>query len=161
MKTLTEVLSVQMQLLEELLALLKRETQELADIHLDAMAEVNERKEELAKRIEAHTAPLRRAIEATVVQAGLPAGGSLGELAALLKQKGNTEIPRLHRELNNQADLVRQTAAMNREIAERFAATVSTSLSLLTRVINQSTIYGASGGYQKRPSGAVLINREA
>ncbi len=80
---------------------------------------------------------------------------------AAYKQKGKKDVSRLHEELNRVAGRIRQLISINREIAERFAASVTSSLELLTRVINQSNIYGASGGYQQRPAGAVMINREA
>jgi hypothetical protein len=111
--------------------------------------------------MEEHTVPLRQAMEEAAVSLALPRDCSLGELSALLEKKGNKEIPLLHGTLNKLAKQVRMTATMNREIADRFVATVSTSLNFLTRIINQSAVYGASGGYQQRPAGAVMINREA
>lgn len=160
-RILADTLFLQMGLLGELLALLERETGELTGIHLDAMAEINGHKEDVAARIETHTAQLRQVIGEALVGAGLPPGATLGDLAALLKKQGNTEIPHLHRELNMLAERVRQAAAVNREIAERFAATVNQSLGFLAGILNQSNVYGASGGYQQRPAGAVMINMEA
>lgn len=161
MHTLTAALEAQLHLLEEFLSLLNRETRELSDIHLDAMAEINSRKEDIAARIETHSALLRKEINEAAVREGLTAKATLGELAGICKQKGNRDISRLHQELNRVAERVRQAISINREIAERFAASVAGSLELLTRVINQSSIYGASGGYQQRPAGSVMINREA
>ncbi|MBI2354721.1 MAG: flagellar export chaperone FlgN [Deltaproteobacteria bacterium] len=160
-KILTETLSEQQKLLEELLALLVRETGELTGLHIDAMAEINGLKEDVAARIEAHTTQLRQVIGEALAGAGLPPGATLGDLAALMKKQGDTGIPRLHVELNMLAERVRQAAAMNREIAERFAATVNQSLGFLARILNQSNLYGVSGGYQQRPAGAVMINMEA
>ena len=161
MITLTNALSSQLQMFEELLAILTRETEELSEINLKAMSEINGQKEEVTSRIEAHTAPLRRAIGEMASSQGLTADASLGDLVAKLKKKGNKEIPRLHQDLFKIVAKIRQTADLNREIAERFVSTVNTSLNFLTRIINQSNIYGASGGYQRRPAGAVMINREA
>lgn len=161
LKKLGGLLSGQLVLLQELLTLLERETGELGDIRLEAMMEINRRKEELSERIEAQASQLRGAIAESVATEGLPAGTSLGALADKLKQKGNREIPQLHGELNRVVERIRQALAINREIAERFANSVSTSLGLLTRLINQSSMYGASGGYQQRSTGAVMINREA
>ncbi len=157
-KTLSEILSIQLQLLEELLSLLERETRELGDMNLDAMAEVNRMREELTERIEAHTGLLRQAISAEALDLGLASDATLGAVVAKTTQK---EIPRLYRELNAVARRVQDLAAMNREIAERFAATATSTLNFLTRLINQSNVYGASGGYQQRTSGAVMINKEA
>jgi hypothetical protein len=148
-------------MLEELLALLQRETGELTAIHLEAMAEINVQKESMAAGIEAHSAVLQKAMEEAAIRAGLSSKTTLGELAASCKQKGNNNVSRLHHELNRVAGLIREAINTNREIAERFAESVTSSLELLTRVINQSTTYGAYGGYQQRPAGAVMINREA
>jgi flagellar biosynthesis/type III secretory pathway chaperone len=161
MTTLESVLAEQLRLFEALLAVLNQETSELAEIHLDAMSEINCRKEELTSCIDAHTIPLRKAIGAAVSREGLPAGATLRELAARSKAKGNREISRLHEELNNVSARIQQVAAVNRDIAERFASSVTTSLTLLTRLINQSNTYGASGGYQQQLVGSVMVNREA
>jgi flagellar biosynthesis/type III secretory pathway chaperone len=158
---LTDTLSTQLGLLEELHTLLEQETNELAEINLDAMAEVNRLKEDISARIEEHTVHFLQVVEEAAVSLMLPKDCALGELAATFAKQGNKEIPALHKKLNKVAQQVRQTATMNREIADRFVATVNTSLNFLTRIINQSSVYGASGGYQQRPSGAVIINREA
>jgi flagellar biosynthesis/type III secretory pathway chaperone len=161
MHTLTAALESQLRLLEEFLSLLNRETRELSDIHLDAMAEINGLKEDIAARIETHSALLRKEIKEAAAREGLASKATLGELAGICKQKGNRDVSRLHQELNRVAERIRQAISINREIAERFSASVAGSLELLTRVINQSSIYGASGGYQQRPAGSVMINREA
>lgn len=160
-KKLSEALSVQQKDLEELLNLLERESRDLADVNIEAMVEINTKKEEVGARIQIHTATLRQLIGETAVDLGLSAASTLGELAARLKQQGNKEIPLQHEKLNKVAEQVQQVAAMNQEIAERFAATLNQSLNFLTRVLSQSTVYGASGGYQQRPTGAVMINMEA
>jgi flagellar biosynthesis/type III secretory pathway chaperone len=160
-KTLTSVLAKQLLLLEALLALLMQETDELAEIHLDAIAKINRQKEELTTEIDSYATPLRQAIEKAVSFEGLPANATLGELAARFKTKGNREIPRLHEKLNKSVAQIQQVATVNRDIAERFAASVTTSLTLLTRLINQSNTYGASGVYQQPTAGSVMINREA
>lgn len=158
---LITALQAQLQLLEEFYSLLSRETGELTAIHLEAMAEINSQKESVAARIETHSAVLRKEIAEAASREGLSATATLGDLAALYKQRGAKDVARLHGELNRVAEQIRQTIGINREIAERFAASVTGSLELLTRIINQTSTYGASGGYQQRPTGAVMINREA
>ncbi len=161
-RRLNDTLSTQVALLEELFALLERETPELAGISLDAMTEINDLKEGVVARIDEHTAPLRQAIAEAAVSLELPPDASLGDVAGLLGKQGDEEIPRLHQELNRLAEKIQQTAMLNRDIAERFVATVSNSLNFLAQILNQSTVYGASGGYQRRQqTGAVMINREA
>lgn len=159
--TLLSALETQLQLLEEFFTLLSRETGELADIHLTAMAEINDQKEKTAARIETHSVVLRKEIEEAAAREGLSSKATLGELAKIYMQKGVKDVSRLHVELNRAADCIRQTININREIAERFAASVASSLELLTRIIKQSNTYGASGGYQQSPASSVMINREA
>jgi flagellar biosynthesis/type III secretory pathway chaperone len=159
--TLIAVLETELNLLEEFYNLLIRETRELSDIHLDAMAEINGLKESIAVKIEAHSSVIRKEIEETARLEGLSSNATLGELADASKRKGKKNLSRLHEDLNRVAARIKQAISINSEIAERFAASVTSSLGLLTRVINQSNTYGASGGYQQRPSSAVLINREA
>lgn len=160
-QALIAALEKQLKLLEEFLSLLRRETRELSDIRIDAMAEINGLKEDNAARIETHSALLRKEIEEEASREGLSPKATLGELADVCKQKGTKDVSMLHEDLGRIADHIRQAISVNKEIAERFAASVTTSLGLLTRVINQSNTYGASGGYQQRPAGAVLVNREA
>lgn len=70
-------------------------------------------------------------------------------------------MARFHAELNATADQIKELLNLNRDIAARFAASVGNTLDFLTRIINQTSTYGSSGSYQQRPSGAMLINREA
>lgn len=160
-KKLTTALSDQLKLLEELLALLEQETSSLAEINLDAMAGINGLKEGVVARIEEHTTPLRETLAEVAAGLGLPPHATLGEISVVLANQGNGEIRGLHQELNRVAARVRQVASVNRDIAERFVSTVSSSLNFLVRILNQSSVYGASGGYQPRQSGAVMVNRKA
>lgn len=161
MKTLIIALDQQMKLLQELHSLLKRETNELSDIHVDAMAEINIQKDDLSARIAAHAATLLDAVQEVCSREGLSSKGTLGDLATKLNQRGNRDIARFHAELNTTADQIKELLVLNGEIAERFAASLGSSLDFITRIINQTSTYGASGSYQQRPANAVLINREA
>lgn len=156
--TLKDILATQLQLLEELHTLLERETRELGDMKLAAMAEVNRMKEDLTERIEAHAGPLRQAIATAARDMGLGPDATLGDVVAKAPQK---DVQQLYHDLNRAARQVREQAAVNQDIAERFVATASNTLGLLTRLINQSNTYGSSGGYQQRTAGSVMINREA
>jgi len=160
-KRLITVLETQLKLLEEFHTLLSRETGELIDINLDAMNEINSRKESMAADIETNSTQLGNLIDETASAEGFPPKTTLRELAKLYNLRGNMEITRLHEELARVADHVREAISINYEIAGRFAASISSSLDLLSRVINRSNTYGASGGYQQRSTGAVMINREA
>ena len=125
--TLKNALEEQLHLLEEFNNLLNRETRELAEIHLEAMAEINKQKESIAARIETHSAVLRKEIEEAAAREGLSVICSLGELAGTYMRKGMKDVSRLHMELNRVADSIRKNIDINREIAERFAASVTGS----------------------------------
>lgn len=161
LKKLAEEILVQSKYFKELASCLERETGELSNVNLVAMTELNKDKEEIAARIESHTEPLKKAMLDVIRREGLDVETTLGGLSAVLKKKGNLEIPRLYGELKQLTDRNRQLLALNKEIAEKFAESVGSTIELLTRVVNQSNFYGSSGGYQQRPTGSVLINREA
>lgn len=153
--------TTQITLLDELLALLERETAELSDVNISAMTQTNLAKEELLKKVAAQALVLQQAISDMAMGEGFSSGASLGVIAEHLANKGVTELLREQRRLKKTAEKVRQVAAMNHGIAERFSSTIATSLKLVTRIINQSTMYGATGEFQKGQAGAVMINREA
>lgn len=152
------VLSTQLVLLKELLTLLEQETIELTSINITSMETLNQRKAETTVNIEAQSAVLRQSLAEYAAAHGLSPEITLGTVITMLAGK---DILQLHTELKSVAQRVQDVAALNLEIAERFAETASTSLNLLTRLINQSSLYGTSGGYQTRPTGSIMINREA
>ena len=156
-----EEITVQTELLNQLLQVLERETAEMGDVNIDAMNLSNQTKEELTARIAEHTPCLQKAISAQAVREGLPGSASLGTVATHIAKKGNRELLAKQKQIHRTAERVQQVAALNREIAERFASSITTSLTLITRLVNQSNVYGASGGYQQQSAGAVMINREA
>lgn len=160
-RNLVSALLIQQELLQELLLLGERETPALSDIRLEDMAEINSSKSDIFQRMESHAGPLREAISTTARGLGLSPDASLGSVAGELARKGDRDVLRLHEKLNDVAVKVRQTLEINREVAERFAASVRSSLELLTRLVNQSNVYGATGSYQQRQVGSVMINREA
>lgn len=161
LKKLLETLAIESELLDDLLALLERETVELGNIDINAMAVSNQAKEELINKITEHAPSLQQAVSACAVREGLAGTTALGALAEHLAKRGSGELLSKQRQVSKTADRIKQAAALNQEIAERFAAMATTSLGLITRLINQSNVYGASGGYQQRPAAAVMINREA
>jgi len=149
-------------LLDELLALLERETGELGNVNVAAMTQTNLAKEELFRKISERSTSLQQNLAALAAKQGLPSETSLGAIAECFAKKGQEELHEKLNRLKKTADRIKQVATMNREIAERFASTISSSLNLISRVINQSnSVYGSSGGFQQRPAGAVMINKEA
>lgn len=159
-KVIDEV-AAQTGVLNELLQVLERETAEMGDVNISAMNISNKTKEELIAKIVAHSPCLQRAISALAVREGLPESTTLAALAEFFAKRGNRELLVKQQQIHVTAERVKQVAALNFEIAERFVLSVTTSLDLITRLINQSNFYGASGGYQQRSAGAVMINREA
>jgi len=161
LKKMLEEITVQTELLNQLLQVLERETAEMGDVNINAMNLSNQAKEELTTKIKEHTPSLQQAISAQAVREGLPGSTSLGAVATHIAKRGNRELLTKQEQIRGTAERIQQVAALNREIAERFASSITTSLSLITRLVNQSNVYGASGGYQQRPVDAVMVNREA
>lgn len=161
LNTLIDEITVHAGLLNELLQVFERETAEMGAVDIAAMNVSNQAKEELMARIAGHSPRLKQAISVLAAREGLSASASLGELAEHVAQKGNRKLLAKQQEIHGIAERIQQVAALNREIAERFSDSVTSSLGLITRLISQSNMYGASGGYQQRPAGAVMINREA
>lgn len=160
-KKLIDELTVHTGLLNELLQILERETAEMGDVNIVAMNQSNLAKEEVMPRIGGHAQLLQQAISVLAVREGLPDSTTLGALADHMAKKGNRELLVKQQLIKSTAERVRQVSVLNCEIAERFASSVTTSLNLIARLINQSNVYGSSGGYQVRSAGAVMINREA
>jgi flagellar biosynthesis/type III secretory pathway chaperone len=161
LKKLIEEIDVQTELLIELLMLFERETAEMANINIVAMNLSNQIKEKLIGKIAECSPHIQRAISQLALREGLPESASLVKLAEHFAKRGNRELLKKQQQIHKTAERVQQVAELNRDIAEQFASTVTTSLGLITRLVNQSNVYGASGGYQQRPTGAVMINREA
>lgn len=160
-KRLLDAVNVQSGLLDQLLAALERETSEMGDININGMSVSNQVKEELIKKIAEQAPIMQQALSGLAVHHGLASTTSLKGIAEHLAKNGNGELLLKQHHLAKSADRIQQVAALNREIADRFSSTIATSLNLITRLINQSNVYGATGGYQKHQAGAVMINREA
>ena len=161
LKDLIEAVDVQNSQFSELRIVLERETSQLTSIDTVAMSESDRAKEELINRISKSSSLLQKAVTETAVHEGLPADSSLGAIAKHFAALGSWALLGKQEELLGTVTRVRQLSEINREIAECFASSVASSLALITSLINQSSVYGATGSYQRRPSGAVLINREA
>jgi len=155
---LLEIVSVQLRLLEELYRVLERETDELGNISLEAMARTNQEKEKLMGSIEANAEAFCQTMAAAGADAGLAPGATLAEVAAGSRQK---DLTKLYQELLAAVQRVQRRAATNHRIAVNFTTTTGSTLNFLARLMNQSSMYGASGGYQQGTSGAVMINRKA
>lgn len=161
LKKLMEMLNLHDRLQNELLQVLERETAEMGDINISAMIASNQSKEILIGRIAEHSPALQLAIKELAAREGLTGTVSLGKLAENIAKRGNRELLIKQQQICGLAKRIQEVATMNGEIAERFVTSATTSLNLITRLVNQSNVYGASGGYMQRSAGAVMINREA
>jgi flagellar biosynthesis/type III secretory pathway chaperone len=155
---LKDILTTQMKLMGELLALLERETSVLLSVNLDAMSEINAKKESMTIRINEHTVPLRQTIEEVASNSGLPLNSSLVDVVSRLGRNGYQEVPRLYQDLNSLANQVRHVMALNIDIAERSVLMIKSALFILAQILNQSTTYDASGSYYKWQVDAIIIN---
>ena len=161
LKKLLDAIAALTALMQTLLAVLERETTEMGVVNIDAMADSNREKEDLIEKIAAQEQLMKQAITGLIHREGLPADTSFGTLATSLAQRGDRELFNKRLELKSSAHKIQQVAVLNREIAEKFSSTVATTLTLITRLANQSNVYGSSGGYQQPRNGAVMINMEA
>lgn len=161
LKKMMTAVTAQAALLDELLELLGRETTELSAVNIAAMTQTNQAKEALLKKISENAQVMQQAIADMATGEGLAPDSPFGVVAEHLSKKGLTEPLIWQARLKSTAEKIRQVATMNHGIAERFSSTIATSLNLVTRIINQSNVYGATGGYKKGTTGAVMINREA
>jgi flagellar biosynthesis/type III secretory pathway chaperone len=153
-----ELLSFQLLLLEKIEIVMEQETEALSNINLDKLPDINLQKADLSAEIEQTIVNLRHLMSEQATKAGLSPAATLGAIAEAIDLP---EITALHKSLNTAAGKVRDTAAMNLEIAEHFAETAGSTLNVLTGLINQTSVYGSSGSYQQRSTGSMMINREA
>ena len=161
LKKTVEIVTIFSGLLNELLAVLERETVEMGALNVTAMGASNQEKEALIKKISDHELILKRAVSALALREGLAPAASLGSVAEFMAKRGRKELLEKRLQVKSAADKIQHVAALNREIAEKFSTTVATTLTLITRLTNQSNVYGSSGGYQQPRKGAVMINMEA
>lgn len=161
LKKLLDEIATHTSLLKELLRVLQQETVQMGNIDISAMGLSNQTKEELTARIAEQSPRLLDAVSALFDREGLSGKATLGALAGYLSKKGNRELLDRQQEMLLIIENIQRVAALNQEISERFASSVTSTLGLITRLINQSNVYGATGGYQLNSAGAVMINREA
>ncbi|OGT97438.1 MAG: hypothetical protein A2079_05615 [Geobacteraceae bacterium GWC2_48_7] len=157
-KKFADLLSFQLMLLEKIEIVMEHETEALSNINLDKLPDINLQKEDLSAEIEQTIINLRQLMTEQATKAGISPAATLGAIAEAIDLP---EITALHKSLNTAAERVRDTATINREIAEHFAETAGSTLNILTGLINQTSVYGASGSYQQRTTGSMMINREA
>lgn len=160
LRQLLEETSAQSALLKELLQVFEQETVEMAAVNISAMNISNKAKEELIARIDSNSRALERTISEFALREGLDKSSTLKAVAEHAAKRGNSQLLAIQQQLGLTADQIKQVATLNHEIAERFTESVTSSLNLITRLINQSNVYGSSGSYQPRATGAVMINRE-
>lgn len=161
LNNLIDAIIIQENLLNELLTVLEHETTQLSDVDTAAMAMSDRAKEDLIAKIAQSSKVLQKSLAAMADREGLQANSSLGVIARQMAARGNRELLGRQEKLVSAVARVQDRSSLNREIAECFANSIASSLSLITRMINQSNFYGASGSYQRRPASAMLVNREA
>jgi len=157
-KKLAEAISTESSLMEKLKNLLEREMHALSGIKIESLDSINSEKEALLAEMLIAAASLRSSVDELAGKHALPASSAFDDI---VKASGVPELSRLREILNAITEKTRNQAELNREIAERFAETASSTLNILTGLINQTNLYGANGGYQQRQTGSIMINREA
>lgn len=146
----------------ELKQLMLAEQQALITLDTVKMEELNSRKEKMVLRQRKTAESLKEAMGRTAHQAGLAATCSLSDLVRKLPPEAGKRAKVLQNELLKTGTEVSDLARQNKEMLERFLATVNTSLSFITKVLNSSNFYGAGGTYlNNERTGAMIVNREA
>lgn len=158
---LAAALAEQLAVCTELKQLLLDEQKAMSTLDTPFLEAVNSSKELVVNRQMKATDQLRNVMGRMSRQAGLPVDSSLSELLRTLPKDAVQQLAPLQKQLQEAGSAVKELAAQNRAVLERFLGTINESLGFLTRILNSSNFYGANGAYRKEQTGAMIVNREA
>lgn len=159
---LTDILSEQLMVLDELQKTLHDEQKAIANLDTPQMEVLNSQKELLIVRQRNIAESLRATLTATASQLGLPASVTLSEMLEKMPASMRAQVEPLQQAVKQTGSAVSVLANQNRSMLERFLGVVNESLSFILRILNTSNTYGVRGTYlNNTQNGAVMINREA
>lgn len=159
---LTDILSEQLMVLDELQKTLHDEQKAIANLDTPQMEALNSQKELLIVRQRNIAESLRATLTATASQLGLPASVTLSEMLEKMPASMRAQVEPLQQAVKQTGSAVSVLANQNRGMLERFLGVVNESLSFILRILNTSNTYGVRGTYlNNTQNGAVMINREA
>ena len=158
---LSSALAEQLAVCAELRQLLLDEQKAMSSLDTPLLETINSRKEQVVSRQRKATDQLRNVMGRMSRQAGIPVDSGLSELLPALPKDAVQQLAPLQKQLQEVGSAVKELAAHNRAVLERFLGTINESLGFLTRILNSSNFYGANGAYRKEQTGAMIVNREA
>ena len=159
---LTETLSEQLTILNELQQTLQDEQRAIVNIDTPLMETLNSQKELLIARQRKVTEKLRTVMAETARQLGLSPAVTLGELVEKMPMSMKTQVEPLQLAAKQSSSAVSALANQNRGMLERFLGVVNESLGFILRILNTSNTYGVRGTYlSNAQSGAVMVSKEA
>lgn len=159
---LTDVLSEQVTVLNELQQTLQDEQKAIAGLDTQRMEILNSQKEQLLSRQRTVAETLRGVMSETAGQFGLSSSATLSELIEKMPAAMKVQVEPLQQAAKQTGSAVSVLANQNRGMLERFLGVVNESLSFILRILNTSSTYGVRGTYLSNvQTGAVMVSKEA
>jgi flagellar biosynthesis/type III secretory pathway chaperone len=159
---LTDILTQQVAVLQELQQVLQQEQQAIVDLDTAGMELLNSRKEELLLRQRTVADTLRQTMSETAAALKLPGSATLSELIDAMPASMKAQIQPLQQTARQAGASVSVLANQNRGMLERFLSVVNDSLGFILRILNTSNTYGVRGTYlSNTQAGAVMVSKEA
>lgn len=159
---LTEILSEQVRLLQQLQQTLQDEQKAIAALDTDVMETLNIQKEQLISRQRSTAETLRAVMAETANRLGVPAAATLSELIEKMPPTMKAQLEPLQLNAKQIGSSVSVLANQNRGMLERFLGVVNDSLAYILRILNTSNTYGVRGTYLgNTQAGAVMVSKEA
>lgn len=159
---LTDVLTQQVTVLQELQQVLQLEQKAILDLDTAEMELLNSRKEELLIRQRAAADTLRLAMSETAAELRLPGSATLSEIIDAMPVPMKAQVQPLQQAVRQTGSSVSVVAGQNRQMLEQFLGVVNDSLGFILRILNTSNTYGVRGTYlPNHQAGAVMVSKEA
>lgn len=159
---LTDVLTQQVVVLQELQQVLQQEQKAIVGLDADEMELLNSQKEKLLIRQRAVADTLRQTMTETAAELRLPGSATLTEIIDAMPAPMKAQVQPLQHSARQAGASVSVLASQNRGMLERFLSVVNDSLGFILRILSTSNTYGVRGTYlANTQAGAVMVNREA
>jgi flagellar biosynthesis/type III secretory pathway chaperone len=159
---LTEVLTEQLVVLNELQLALQDEQKAIVSLDTALMQAINSQKEQLVNRQRKAAELLRGVLSESAAQYGLPSSATLSEIIEKMPSSMRVQVEPLQQATKQVGSAVSVQANQNRGMLERFLGVVNDSLGFILRILNTSNTYGVRGTYlSNQQAGAVMVSKEA
>jgi flagellar biosynthesis/type III secretory pathway chaperone len=159
---LTEVLTEQLLVLNELQLALQDEQKAIVNLDTKLMEAINSQKEQLVTRQRRVAETLRTVMAETAAHFGLSSSATLSEIVEKMPLALKSQVEPLQQATKQGGSVVSVLANQNRGMLERFLGVVNDSLAFILRILNTSNTYGVRGTYlSNQQAGAVMVSKEA